>query len=80
LLCSCGLERPGCDVFVKRIAGNDGPAVEDEREGNLALGVNLREVSTCTLGHVSGYGICVRTLRSVSKPKESMTGIRPRTL
>ena len=45
LLCGCGFERSGCDVFVERVAGDDGPAVKNEGEGDLALCVNLREVS-----------------------------------
>ena len=88
-LCRRGLERPQLDFLVERVAGDDGPAVEDEGEGDLALGVDLREISIIAWivnEAREGYGLGkVReesklTRRSVSKPKESMTGIKPRTL
>jgi hypothetical protein len=41
LLCGRRLEWSGCDVLVKRIAGYDRPAIEDEGKGDLALCVDL---------------------------------------
>jgi hypothetical protein len=41
LLCGGGLERSGCEVLVERVTGYDGPAVENEGEGDLALCVDL---------------------------------------
>ncbi len=35
------LKRPDFDVAIQRVAGDDGPAVEDQGNGCLALGVDL---------------------------------------
>lgn len=39
-----GLERPQLDLLVQRVAGDDGPSVEDEGEGDLALCVDLGKI------------------------------------
>ncbi len=57
LLCSCGLERSGCDIFVERVAGDNGPAVEDEREGDLSLCVDLHGVRICYIMSIEGVYI-----------------------